>query len=101
MLGSILGGIDARIWGGYHHRTKIDFSRTGKPADNCFIVTFNGSLRDECLNVHWFASLAEVQAIVEAWRVDYNEIRPHMALKEQAPMAFARSALSGGPEIGN
>ncbi len=85
----------------YHQHTKIDFSRPGKPTDNCFIETVNGTLRDECLNVHWFASLAEVQAIVEAWHMDYNEIRPHMALKDQTPAAFARSALSGGPEIGH
>lgn len=88
------------LWA-YHHHTKIDFSRPGKPTDNCYIETFNRSLRDECLNVHWFTSLTEVQAIVEAWRVDYNEIRPHMALNDQTPTAFARSAVSGGLEIGH
>lgn len=86
------------LWA-YHHRSRIDFSRPGKPTDNCFIETFNGSLRDACLNVHWFTSLVEVQAVVEAWRIDYNEIRPHMALKDQTPTAFARSEVSGGPEI--
>lgn len=85
------------LWA-YHHQTKIDFSRPGKPTDNCFIETFNGSLRDECLNVHWFTSLTEVQAIVEAWRVDYNEIRPHMALKDQTPTEYARRTVSGGLE---
>jgi transposase InsO family protein len=61
-----------------------------RPTDNCFIETFNGSLRDECLNVHWFASLAEARAVVEAWRRDYNESRPHMALGNRTPAAFAR-----------
>ena len=83
------------LWA-YHRQTKIDFSRPGKPTDNCFIETFNGSLRDECLNVHWFASLAEAQAIVEAWRRDYNESRPHTALKNLTPAAFAREIEAGG-----
>lgn len=96
--GSEFSGQMLDLWA-YHHRTKIDFSRPGKPTDNCYIETFNGSLRDECLNVHWFTSLAEVQAIVEAWRVDYNEIRPHMALNDQTPAVFARSTVSDGLEM--
>lgn len=77
------------LWA-YHHQTKIDFSRPGKPTDNCFIETFNGSLRNECLNLHRLASLAEARAVVEAWRRDYNESRPHTALKNLTPAAFAR-----------
>jgi putative transposase len=98
--GSEFSGQMLDLWA-YHHQAKIDFSRPGKPTDNCYIETFNGSLRDECLNVHWFASLAEVQAIVEAWRVDYNEIRPHIALNDQTPTAFARSMVSEGLEMGH
>lgn len=75
--------------------------RPGKLTDNCYIETLNGSLRDECLNVHWFTTLAEVQTIVEAWRVDYNEIRPHMALSGQTPTAFDRRAVSEGLEMGH
>jgi putative transposase len=56
------------------------FSRPGEPTDNAFIETFNGSFRDECLNLHWFKSIAEAQAIIECWRCDYNESRPHMVL---------------------
>jgi len=89
--GSEFSGQMLDLWA-YHHQSTIDFSRPGKPTDNCFIETFNGSLRDECLNGHWFTSLAEVQAVVEAWRIDYNEIRPHMALNDQTPTAFARGA---------
>jgi putative transposase len=87
--GSEFSGQLLDLWA-YHHRAKIDFSRPGKPTDNCFIETFNGALRDECLNIHWFASLAEARAVVEAWRRDYNESRPHMALQNRTPAAFAR-----------
>ena len=65
----------------YHHKSKIDFSRPGKPTDNCHIETFNGSFRDECLNLHWFETLDEAKATIEAWRGDYNESRPHSVLK--------------------
>ncbi|MCA8350042.1 IS3 family transposase [Burkholderia cepacia] len=84
----------------YHYRAKIDFSRPGKPTDNCHIETFNGSFRDECLNLHWFETLGEAKAIVEAWRRDYNESRPHSALKELAPAEFARQLVpsSGSTE---
>lgn len=60
----------------YHHGVRLDFSRPGKPTDNSFVETFNGSLRDECLNVNWLASLVEAQGLLEAWRQDYNESRP-------------------------
>ncbi len=93
--GSEFSGQMLDLWA-YHHQTKIDFSRPGKPTDNCFIETFNGSLRDECLNVHWFSSLAEVQAVVGTWRVDYNEIRPHMTLEDQTPKDFARREFAEG-----
>lgn len=52
--------------------------------------TFNGTLRDECLNVHWLASLAEAQRLLEAWRRDYNESRPHSALEYLTPAEYAR-----------
>lgn len=74
----------------YHHQVRIDFSRPGKPTDNGHVETFNGSLRDECLNVHWFESLAEAKTIVEAWRRDYNELRPHSALMDLTPAEFLR-----------
>ena len=53
---------------------------------------FNGSLRDECLNVHWFETLEEAKVKIEAWRHDYNESRPHQALAELAPAEFAARA---------
>jgi putative transposase len=59
------------LWA-YHHGVRIDFSRRGKPTDNAFIETFNGSLRDECLNLHWFDTIAQAGQLLEAWRQDYN-----------------------------
>lgn len=76
----------------YHQGTRLDFSRPGKPTDNAFVETFNGSLRDECLNVHWFDSIAHAREIIEAWRLDYNESRPHMALGNIPPAKFAWQA---------
>jgi putative transposase len=81
------------LWA-YHYKVKIDFSRPGKPTDNAFIETFNGSLRDECLNVHWFASLEEAKEKIEAWRQDYNESRPHMALGNITPLEYTRQQAS-------
>jgi len=87
--GSEFSGRLLDMWA-YHYKVQIDFSRPGKPTDNSFIETFNGSFRDECLNLHWFESLAEAKREIEAWRRDYNETRPHMALKELTPGEFAR-----------
>jgi putative transposase len=89
--GSEFSGRMFDLWA-YHHGVRIDFSRPGKPTDNCFIESFNGSLRDECLNVHWFESMEEAEARIEAWRVDYNESRPHQALQEKTPAEFAMRA---------
>jgi transposase InsO family protein len=77
------------LWA-YHHRVRIDYSRPGKPTDNAFVESFNGTFRDECLNAHWFESIADARAVVESWRVEYNESRPHRALGEVPPAEFAR-----------
>ena len=69
---------------------ELDFSRPGKPTDNAFIESFNGRLRVECLNQHWFLSLDEARAVTEAWRDDYNRVRPHGALGNRTPSEFAR-----------
>ena len=72
----------------YRRGVQLDFIRPGKPVANAFIESFNGRLRDECLNVHQFASLAEAQAIIEAWRMDYNHRRPHSSLGHLTPNEF-------------
>ena len=73
----------------YRRRVQLDFTRPGKPTDNGHIESFNGKLRDECLNATQFESLAHVQAVIEAWRWDYDEHRPHGALGYLTPRAFA------------
>ncbi|MGE3977736.1 MAG: IS3 family transposase [Nitrospira sp.] len=74
----------------YHHKVRLNFSRPGKPTDNGHVESFNGSLRDECLNVHWFETLDEARRVIEAWRIDFKESRPHMAHKGVSPGEFAR-----------
>lgn len=89
--GSEFAGRLKDMWA-YHHGTRIDFSRPGKPTDNAFVESFNGSLRDECLNVHWFESIEHAKKEIERWRVDYNESRPYMALGNTPSTAFAQTA---------
>ena len=72
--------------GAYQKDVVLDFSRPGKPTDNAFIESFNGKFRAECLNTHWFMSLDDARAKMEAWRRDYNEVRPHSALGHKAPI---------------
>lgn len=74
----------------YRRGVTIEFSRPGKPTDNAFVESFNGTLRDECLNAHWFTSLRDAAAQIEAWREDYNVSRPHRALGDLSPAEFAR-----------
>jgi len=81
------------LWA-YHHQVRLDFSRPGKPTDNAYIETFNGSLRDECLNLHWFETLVEARQLIEAWRIDYNVSRPHMALCNIPPAEYALQATT-------
>lgn len=66
----------------------LDFSRPGKPMDNAFIEAFNGRLRSECLDAHWFMRLPDAKEKLEAWRVDYNQPRPHSAIGNKAPQAL-------------
>ena len=75
----------------YLNGVELDFSRPGKPTDNAFIESFNGRLRAECLDQHWFMSLADAKDKLEAWRIDYNESRPHSSLGNLAPGEFVRS----------
>jgi len=76
------------LWA-YENGVKIDFSRPGKPTDNAYIETFNGTLRTECLDTHWFGTLEEAKERIEAWRREYNESRPHTALGHVPPAEFA------------
>ncbi len=72
----------------YSHGVKLDFSRPGKPTDNAFIKSFNGRFRQECLNQHWFLSMEDSISKIEAWRKDYNQVRPHSSLGGKTPEEF-------------
>ncbi|MAG36731.1 MAG: IS3 family transposase [Dehalococcoidia bacterium] len=74
----------------------LDFITPGKPMENAYVESLNGKFRDECLNQHWFASLAKARELIEAWRQDYNERRPHSALDYQTPAEFVATATRPG-----
>lgn len=63
-------------------------ARPGRPTENGHIESFNGKLRDECLNVNWFADLADARERIELWRRDYNEVRPHSSLGYLTPVEY-------------
>ena len=77
---------------------KLDFIRPGKPTENGFIESFNGRLRDECLNVHEFATLDQVREVLRSWRNDYNHHRPHGSLGQLTPSEFAIKGQKTDPE---
>ena len=72
----------------YENKVTMDYSRPGKPTDNPFVESFNGSFRDECLNAHWFLSLEDAIEKIEAWRIEYNQYRPHSSLNDLTPAEF-------------
>ena len=82
----------------YWNKVNLAFSRPGTPTDNPIIEAFNGRLRQECLNAHWFESLADAQHITAAWRGCYNEEHPHSGLGQLTPKAFAQNHQKGGPK---
>lgn len=83
----------------YERKVELDFSRPGKPTDNAFIESFNGSFRDECLNANWFLSLEDARSKIETWRKDYNEFRPHSALGHKTPKEFMLATKEKQPAI--
>ena len=76
------------LWA-YEHGVRLRFIEPGKPMQNAFIESFNGKFRDECLNEHVFVSLPHAQAVIEAWRLDYNTNRPHSSLNDMTPKEFS------------
>lgn len=86
---------DLDLWA-YQKDVVLDFSRPGKPTDNGFIESFNGKLRAECLDTHWFMSIDDARAKMEDWRRDYNEVRPHSAIGNKPPIVFM-NALPAAP----
>ncbi len=86
---------DLDLWA-YKHDVELDFSRPGKPTDNAFIEAFNGRFRAECLDAHWFLSLADARQKMEAWRRYYNEDRPHGAIGYKFPIALMNLGSNTG-----
>ena len=80
----------------YQHGVQLTFIDPGKPIQNAHVESFNGKVRDEFLNEHWFASIREAQVLSEAFRVDFNTVRPHSALKYLTPEEFVTS-VAGSP----
>jgi putative transposase len=78
----------------YTHGVHIHFITPGKPTQNCFVESFNGRFRDECLNEHWFLSMRHAREVIEIWRKEYNEERPHSSLKDMTPKEFADRFLT-------
>ncbi len=66
----------------YQRGIKPNFIRPGKPVENAFAESFNGRFRDECLNTNWFMSIKRAREVIESWRQDYNEVRPHSVLAD-------------------
>lgn len=75
----------------YRKGIKLSFIRPGKPIENAFAESFNGRLRDECLNTNWFMNLKNAREIIETWRKDYNTVRPHSSLGGLAPEEFLKT----------
>ncbi len=73
----------------YSNGIKLDFIRPGKPNDNAFVESFNDKFRQECLNDNQFLTLPEAQTVIEIWRRDFNEQRPHDSLDGMTPREFA------------
>lgn len=82
----------------HENNVELRFITPGRPAENCYIESFNGRLRDECLNENWFRSLIQARETIEQWRRDYNQVRPHSSLGYRTPEEFAgeKQNLPGG-----
>lgn len=77
----------------YENKVTLDYSRPGKPTDNPFIESFNGSFRDECLNTHWFLSLEDAYEKISNWVEEYNHYRPHSSLNGKTPAEVVEQQL--------
>ena len=83
----------------HHRQVHLAFIEPGKPVQNAFAESFNGTLRNECLNEHWFVSLRDAQQTIEAWRLDYLRERPHSSLGDRTPEEFALALKRGTLEL--
>jgi putative transposase len=84
-----------RTWPEQKHDL-LRYVEPGKPVENAYIESLNGKFRDECLNENWFVSLEKAREKIEAWRRDYNQVRPHSTLGYQTREEFAAQAAARG-----
>ena len=78
----------------YQRGVRLSFIRPGKPVENAYVESFNGRFRDECLNEHWFLTMAHARRAIENWRIEYNTERPHSSLGNLTPEEYAKNGLS-------
>lgn len=93
--GPEFAGLALDAWA-YKEGVRLDFIDPGKPTQNGHLESFNGKFRDECLNQHWFTGLDDARQTIAAWRDDYNGVRPHSALGNLTPLAFAERLRQPG-----
>lgn len=79
----------------YDNGLRLHFIDPGKPVQNAFVESFNGKFRDECLDMHAFDDLDHARQVIECWRNDYNDVRPHQSLGGSTPSAYLASLASG------
>jgi putative transposase len=84
-------GLDA--WA-YQANVNLSFIRPGKPNENAYIESFNGKFRDECLNEHWFITMAQARRVIELWRIEYNTERPHSSIGNITPEEYAEKLMA-------
>ena len=85
----------------YERNVRLAFIRPGKPVDNCYIESFNGRFRDECLNEHWFLTMTHARSVIEAWRIEYNTERTHSSLNDLTPEEFRAAHASDQRHFGS
>lgn len=83
----------------YEHQVQLAFIRPGKPVENAYVESFHDKFRAECLDLHWFASVADARDIITAWQEDYNTVRPHSALGQLTPAEFASTFTPSTPPL--
>lgn len=86
--GPEFAGKEVDAWA-FKNGVKLRFIRPGKPVENCFVESFNGTIRKDCLDAHWFEDLEHARRVIESWRLDYNHDRPHSGVGDLAPAEFA------------
>jgi putative transposase len=78
----------------FERGVQLAFIRPGKPVENAYVESFNGRFRDECLNENWFVTMAQARRVIEHWRCEYNDERPHSRLGYLTPARYAATLMT-------